>query len=105
MYQASPSTATSAMPRDATRGLLMGLRTGQHARALTLQRAHGAPAPGIAREPLIAHRHGLVEADAFVEQIERHVLLPGVELLRAPRRGEGNDCDRPEQLTAAPDFY
>src|SRR2546428_3429618 len=47
---------------------------------LALQRENRAR-PGVVREPLVADRECLAEADPLFEQIDRHGLLAGVELI------------------------
>src|SRR5438093_884659 len=80
-----------------------GLRAGQHPGALALQRPHRPAAPGVVGEALVADAQRFPEADALVEQVQRYRLLAGVELLAAPRRGEGDDPHGAKQLAAARD--
>src|SRR2546428_11535319 len=71
---------------------------------LALQRENRAR-PGVVREPLVADRECLAEADPLFEQIDRHGLLAGVELIGGPLRGQRHDPTGPEQPPPARDVH
>src|SRR5439155_15073166 len=80
------------------------LRPGHDTGALALQRENRAR-PGVVREPLVADRQRLAEADPLLEQVDRDGLLAGVELVGGPFRRQRHDPDGPEQPPPARDVH
>src|SRR2546430_7607896 len=80
------------------------LRPGDHPGPLALQRENRAR-PRVVREPLVADRQGLAEADPFFRQEDRDGLLAGVELIGGPLRRQRHDPDGPEQPPPARDVH
>src|SRR5690606_41521646 len=97
-----PTAALGLVPVSGrSRGVLAAeaVLSWRGAEPVPLARERGqTPLPVVRYEMLVVNRKRVPDREQVLEQVDRHGVLPGVQLSRTEARTEGDERERPEQL-------